>query len=261
MGLDAPCVVLTWTWAISRSTGRALAFRPAAAMFLVVWSIYLADRLIDVARCRDWSQTTGRLRFGRRFRPLFWVCLVSNIVGIIAFLSTGLPADVLGRAMVVAAGVALYFLLFVVPVMPLGKLPGKEFGVGLFFALGAFACLSTTTHAIPLFVSVGLLVAYNCLVIAAKDAQNDQLNDAGAASHWWNTMARDLLWFGAVLTFAWAAAAFHSPGGAFFLSASASAAGLTTLHRTRARFSSDSVRALADFALFTPLAIFPVSAG
>src|SRR5436190_13634925 len=74
LGLDAPCVVLTWTWAISRNSDSILSFRPAAAMFLVVWSIYLLDRLIDVAQCGNWQQATGRLRFGRRYRSLFLAC-------------------------------------------------------------------------------------------------------------------------------------------------------------------------------------------
>ena len=67
LGLDAPCVVSTWTWATSRSSDAALPIRPAAALFLVVWSTYLTDRLIDVARCQDWTHATGRFRFGRDF--------------------------------------------------------------------------------------------------------------------------------------------------------------------------------------------------
>src|SRR3954468_19774137 len=98
MGLDAPCVVTTWAWAVSRSAGLPFAFRPAAAMFLVVWSIYLTDRLIDVARCRDWEQATGRLRFGRRFRPLFVVCLALCAAGLAALVWLGLPWDVFWRA-------------------------------------------------------------------------------------------------------------------------------------------------------------------
>src|SRR6266571_3288061 len=80
LGLDAPCVVLTWTWAISQNSEAVLSIRPAAAMFLVVWSIYLLDRLIDVARCNDWQQATGRLRFGRRYRPLFLACLSGCVI-------------------------------------------------------------------------------------------------------------------------------------------------------------------------------------
>src|SRR6185312_10570461 len=83
MGLDAPCVVLTWTWATSRAADVALPVRPAAGLFLVVWVIYLSDRLVDVATCRDWTKATGRLRFGRQYRPLFLTCLGFCAVGLL----------------------------------------------------------------------------------------------------------------------------------------------------------------------------------
>src|SRR5437016_959480 len=154
LGMDAPCVVLTWTWAISQDSELILSFRPGGAMFLVVWSIYLLDRLIDVARCSDWQKATGRLRFGRRYRLLFLACFSLCMIGIVAFLVAGLPVEVIWRAAYVALGLTLHFLVFVVPVFIREKLPGKEFGVGLFFALGAFACLGYTIGMLPLLMSI-----------------------------------------------------------------------------------------------------------
>lgn len=258
LGLDAPCVVLTWTWAISSSSKAALPIRPAAALFLVVWSIYLADRLIDVARCRDWSQATGRLRFGRDWRPLFWACLGFCITGILAILWVGLPAEVLWRAAAVSLGVGLHFLAFVVPVFLREKLPGKEFGVGLFFALGAYACLGATRNELPLFGSVALVVAFNCLIIAARDASSDWANDPGGASRWWQTMSRDLLWIGVALTLMSLLAATLVQTTAFYLSVAAACAAATALHRYACRLSGDALRALADFALFTPIPVIGV---
>jgi MFS family permease len=255
LGLDAPCVVLTWTWATSRNFQAALSFRPAAAMFLVVWSIYLLDRLIDVVRCTDWTQATGRLRFGRRYRPLFLVCFGFCITGIVALLIAGLPADVIWRAIFVALGLTVHFLAFVVPVIVRDKLPGKEFGVGLFFALGAYACLGYAAGMWPLLVSIGLVVAFNCLVIAARDADSDRANDPGGASRWWRTMTRDLFWCGAGLTMASGLAAIVARETSFYASVAAAFLGLTVLHRNSHRLSGDAVRAVADFALFTPLLV------
>ena len=62
LGLDAPCVVSTWCLAIAHSTGKRPAGVVMAALFLTVWSIYLADRLTDVARCTDWRSVSGRMR-------------------------------------------------------------------------------------------------------------------------------------------------------------------------------------------------------
>ncbi len=255
LGLDAPCVVLTWTWAISRASDVALPICPAAALFLVVWLIYLADRLIDVAGCRDWTGATGRLRFGRDWRALFYACLGSCLVGILALLAAGLPANVLWRAAAVALGVSLHCLAFVIPVFPWGKLPGKEFGVGLFFALGAYACLGATKQTLPLLGSVAAVVAFNCLVIAARDADSDRANDPGGASQWWATLHRDLLWIGSALTLAAIFAAVLAHETAFYYSVAAAFALLTLLHRYAGRWSPDAVRALADFALFTPIPV------
>jgi hypothetical protein len=255
LGLDAPCVVLTWTWAASRAAEVALPVLPAVALFLVVWSIYLSDRLIDVARCRDWSQATGRLRFGRDWRWLFIACLGVCLLGIAAVLAVGLPAAVIVRAGLVAIGVGLHFLLFVIPSLWQTKLPGKEFGVGLFFALGAAACLGVTTAMLPLFVSIAAVVAFNCLVIAARDAASDRANDPGGASHWWPTIDRDLFWIGILLAIAAVVSAVATSQVAFFASVAAAFALLTVLHRVASRLSGDSVRALADYALLTPMVV------
>ncbi len=258
LGLDAPCVVLTWTWAASRASNVPLQIFPTIALFLVVWTIYLGDRLIDVARCHDWTEATGRLRFGRDWRWLFIACLVLCLAGIATVLTIGLPAAVIIRAGFVALGVGLHFLLFVMPAFRRSKLPGKEFGVGLFFALGAAASLGVTPTLLPLLVSIASVVAFNCLVIAARDAASDRANDPGGASHWWPTIDRDLVWIGVVLTLAAivAAAVWRQP--AFFVSAAAALTLLTLLHLVAGRLSGDAVRALADFALLTPLVLIPL---
>jgi hypothetical protein len=250
--------VLTWTWAISQSSDSTMAFRPAAAMFLVVWSIYLLDRLIDVARCSDWQLATGRMRFGRRYRPLFLVCGCLSTLGIVVLLIAGLPGEVIIRAAFVAVGLALHFLVFVVPVFMRDKLPGKEFGVGLFFALGAWACLGYSAGMLPLLSSIGLLVAFNCLVIAAKDAESDRANDPGGASQWWRTMKRDLLWFGVAMTSAFALAGTFASERTFYIAIATAFLGLTALHVCSKRMGGDAVRAVADFALFTPLPVFGI---
>lgn len=259
LGLDAPFVVSTWTWAVAQNTIRELPERAVAAMFLVVWSIYLSDRLIDVARCRDWSEATGRLRFGRRLRPLLVACLIACLVGIAGLLWLGLPYGVIARASLVAIGVGVHFMVFVVPVFFRSKLPGKELGVGLFFALGAFACLGATIRQIPLFLGITVVVGFNCLVIAARDSESDCVNDPGGASRWWTTINRDLTWCGVGFTLLSTAAAFAMVETAFFVSLTAAFAALLLLHLRSSRLSGDAVRALADYALLTPVFIVPLA--
>ncbi|HEX3152288.1 MAG TPA: hypothetical protein VHR66_29715 [Gemmataceae bacterium] len=258
LGLDAPCVVTTWTWATSRACDIALPFRTAAALFLVVWFIYLSDRLVDVARCQDWTQATGRLRFGRTFRTLFLAGLCLCVAGLIGILWAGLPEEVVLRALVVALGVLVHCLAFVTPIILRRKLPGKEFGVGLFFAFGAWACLGGMPRTWPFLASIALVVAFNCLVIAARDADSDRANDPGGASRWWRTINRDSLGLGVVFTLTAALTAIVLRETPFYISVAVAFAGLTALHRNARRLSGDAVRALADFALFTPIPVMCV---
>lgn len=259
LGLDAPLVALTWTWAISHAAQSVLRTRATTMLFLVVWSIYLLDRLIDVARCKDWAHATGRLRFGRCFPQFFWTCLGVCITGMIAMLWIGLRSEVVWRGTIVFLGVCLHFLVFVVPVFLRKKLFGKELGVGLFFAFGAYACLGGTMRSLPLFGALALVVTFNCLVIASRDADSDRANDPGGASHWWRNMHRDLLWIGAAFTCAALAAAALAAETAFYLSLAAACGALTVLHLRSRHLRGDTVRSLADFALLTPLPVMGVA--
>jgi hypothetical protein len=166
-----------------------------------------------------------------------------------------LPTEVIERGAVVAVGVGLHCLAFVTPVVLAVKLPGKEIGVGLFFALGTFACIGATRSSLPMLLSIALVVSFNCLVIAARDADSDRANDPGGASRWWRTIHRDLLQVGVGLTLTAAFIAILVHESAFYLSVATAFAGLTVLHRLAPRLSGDAVRAIADFALFTPIPI------
>ena len=75
LGLDAPVVVVVWTLAIGSTYDLAAPWQSYAILAATVWAIYLADRLIDVSRCQDWSSATARLGFGRRFWLVFVICL------------------------------------------------------------------------------------------------------------------------------------------------------------------------------------------
>lgn len=110
-----------------------------------------------------------------------------------------------------------------------------------------------TLAMLPLFSSIALVVALNCLVIAARDADSDRANDPGGASQWWPTLNRDLLWIGIALTLTTMFAAVLAGETAFYFSVAAASALLTVLHRYAGQLSPDAVRALADLALITPL--------
>ena len=93
------------------------------------------------------------------------------------------------------------------------------------------------------------------------NAESDRANDPGGASRWWQTMNRDLFWLGVALTLVAVSCSIALRETAFYLSLGAAFGALTLLHRRALRLSGDAVRALADFALFTPIPIMGVLNG
>ena len=57
LSLDAPTVAALWTYFIARANHVQLSYAVPAAMFLAVWLIYAADRLLDTRHL-----ATGRPR-------------------------------------------------------------------------------------------------------------------------------------------------------------------------------------------------------
>lgn len=250
-------VVCTWT--LAAAAGRQREFSPGAlaALFFTVWAIYLADRLVDVARCRDWSQATGRMHFGRRYRRTFVSCLAGTVAANLILLIAGVvPRDAALRALWVGVAMVGYALLFVVPLIFGKRLPGKEFCVGLFFAAGAWAAMGGPAVDFPL-ICIAALVAFNCLLISARETETDAVIDPSSAGQWWRTIRRDLVWVGIVaagctLTVPTEGARYVSPFVLFCASVFLAFGGMVWLHAVATRCSADSVRALADFCLLAP---------
>jgi len=198
------------------------------------------------------------MKFGHRFRWLFALCLAMNAAGLSLLFATGLPMTVVNRGVIVGAGMAVYFALFVSPIFH-GKLPGKEFGVGLFFSLGCYCVLGVELRTTPMFVGLAGLVTYNCLVISARDREVDSHADPGAASQWWQGMDRDLTVVGGALFALAAGCALIGIDTWFYVVLAAAFFFLVLLHHQAANHSSDAVRALADFCILTPLPLLAYS--
>jgi hypothetical protein len=255
--LDSPAVALAWTGAVGRAVGQDLPPRVAWGFFLFVWSIYLADRLLDVAGCPDWRSVPERLRFGRRHRRwLFGALLVS--LGVTLWLACGVSWEILRRALLTVPGVLVYFALFVKPVSGT-KLPGKEFAIGLFCTFPvwvAFGWHDEFARILPLYAG---LVSCNCLVIASRERELDRGVDPGAATRWWPALQRDVPWIGLVLAASGAVAwglTLRAGRGALsgvFLAEILAALGLVGLHLRARRLSAERVRLFADLCLLVPV--------
>lgn len=257
LGLDAPFVATTWTVAIALSAGESVRPAVALALWSTVWLIYLADRLYDVASCRDWTQAPGRMAFGRDYR---WLLIAATSVPaiIITIVVHGgyLPRQVFQRGAGVAACFFLYILLFVRPVGFTKKLPGKEFAIGLFFVLGAFVVLGVTRILLAYYGILYAIVVFNCLIISAKDVEYDTLNDKAGAGSWWPHLDRDLNRIGVLLVVLLSLSPLLGVTAGFAVVSVSSMVLMLLLHRFSRKLSADAVRALADFCLLTPWVLF-----
>ncbi len=259
LSLDAPTVAATWTIFIARAAHVALPLFAPAAMFLAVWMIYAADRLMDarLMDARGQRQLEARHRFHGRHRTGFQTALAVAglaMLPLIAAMPTRTRREYLALGGMLLLWLALIHLLGRRLRMP------KELAVGFFFSAAVFIpTVSRSSHAglvLPaLFVAN--LCSLNCLFIYAWEHPPSQ---KGAKPHATTEFGLRGLEGIAVasIVLPLAMMPFAGLSGApILLAASVGAASLLGLHRARARFDRMGLRAAADLALLSPLLLLP----
>jgi hypothetical protein len=257
LSLDAPSVAAVWTWFIGQAMGVGLPRVEVAAMFVAVWILYAADRLLD-ARALDSGRNPehialeARHLFHHGHRNGFRWGIASGCTVLVALLTRFPLAEL--RLDVMLGGLLLGWLLAVH--VGARALP-KEFAVGIFFA--AATALPTLARAPWLgrelsfpAVLFAALCSLNCLFISAWEQDAGACNQAHrltriAASH-----AR---WLGLLLAAGAAAAMPFDGAGVRPLLAAIALAALLLLavDALRERLGRTTLRALADLVLLTPL--------
>ncbi|NOY00829.1 MAG: hypothetical protein GXP30_14030 [Verrucomicrobia bacterium] len=261
LSLDAPIVAVVWLGAFSRAFDSPVAWSVYAVLFLAVWSIYVADRLLDGLRQKNWSLATGRHRFVRRHQKGF-VGLLAVILSLGAVITLeALPADLILAGFILCLLVVLYFTAFVRLFPQLKPLRAKEFACGLVFALGTALGVNAVRSGVfnepekyltPILLFAALCI-YNCLIIAARERCEDRANDPVAASVWWKQLDRDLTVLGVVLLMGGGIAWLLSGQSYLYPACLLSALALVSVHFFQGRFSDSLSRVLADVTLLGPL--------
>jgi len=264
LSLDAPTVAALWTWFVARCCGVALPWRAPATMFLAVWMLYAADRLLD-ARLLDTEPATAlpeleeRHRFHHRHKKAF----LAGIAGASILLTALLPrinfAALRLYALLASLLFAYFFLIHIYPSnnssASAHRLP-KELAVGIFFPAAVFiptvarapGLRLTLAPAALLFAAVCTL---NCLYLYAWEHPGSR-----ESAHWTTRFAtRHLRALSGITALLCAVVfAFEARGVALLVVASGvSALLLLLLHLLRDRFAAIHLRAAADMALLTPL--------
>jgi hypothetical protein len=239
VGLDAPVVAVLWQRFLGDAFGVSVPPVASAALGLVVWSIYLADRWLDARPGRP-QESAPRHRFAAGNRVSIGVAAIM-VAGAALAMAPFLPIHYVLNAAAVAIALAAYLTaVHAIGARGLGELT-KALLVGLIFAAGAAVPLAADRPdiAVAWLPAVGAFAStcwLNCRLIAGWEASVRVRHLAG--------------WVAALLAIF---LGVRSPRPVAL--AVAGAVGLlAVLHVMRARVPVELRRVLADVAMLTPLA-------
>lgn len=264
LSLDAPLVAVAWLYIFAKTWRvQYLPWIAYLALGLVVWIIYVVDRLLGATVNEgNFEKLEARHLFHKKHQRVFRV-----LVGLAAFVTTalvisGMPVSIYSYAAVGGILVAGFFSLSLFSPAHSDDLPyGKNILAGLAFAYGTsiIAYVYTSFEFWELLLSEELLCfAVLCILnIFAIDLweHSSKASDLDTKASDEIALTLPLLLLGAAaLIFAWKDNEMTTRP--FFYAILTGAASLYVLNRTRSRFEKEQLRVLADVALLIPFVIF-----
>lgn len=259
LSLDAPVIALLWQGFLAASMHVSLTFAGRAVLGLAVWSVYIADRLLDVRRHGN-AIISARHRFHQEHPKLMAGLLAVAISGaaVITFLQARI-ALVRGGA-VVAVCVLLYFAL-IHRANSFARVP-KEIAVALVFACGIILAPWTRTQYKESLLVEGAALFLACVAntVAIEVFEWRRLRQMrGGAPHPLTIMiGRHYAAFCAT-AMAGCTSVFAIQAGEarpILLAVALSVLALLCLVRIQHRLSPDAFRVLADAALLSPIPVW-----
>jgi hypothetical protein len=261
LSLDAPTVAALWTWFIASANHVSLPMVGILAMFLAVWMLYVADRLLDARLLSQHPLDAGSLEarhhFHHRHRSSFLIGLLLASIAL-ASLLPHLSSEVIHLYLILGGLVFAYFVLIHASESA-HRLP-KEFAVGICFAAAIF--IPTVAHQpdlrlrlLPLALLFASLCTLNCLFIFSWEHDSEQTDAhpiTRVALQYLPKLTTTMTIIGLSLCLLdhrapWPIAAASMLS--LFL--------LQLLHCYRRHIPSVTLRAAADLALMTPLLLLP----
>jgi len=252
LSLDAPLIAICWQALFAKSHMIQLSWLEPCLLFLTVWLIYVADRLLDGFKLDLSKAHSARHAFYVEHRGLMTTVWL-GVAGLTVFLAFSfLSIPLLYTGLITLGLCALYGLGVHRFKAFLGL--SKEVQISFVFALGsALAVLvqGTTVSSVAMVLGFAVLCFLNCLVIAFLEKQLDAEQNALSLAQQVPDLERylnlSLLGF-AVLSFV--PTLFLA---SFFCLALALAALALLALRQSGLASIELRRVLADAALLTPL--------
>ena len=163
--VDAPMVAVAWQALLAECTGTPLRMVARVILFLTVWLIYIADRLLDTRQPAQ-APEPERHQFYRVHRRAAYVTAAMILATDAVLILLELLPVVFRTGLLTFAGVSVYF--FILHGMSI-SFP-KEAAVAILFTIGTFLVAFTRTpqpvmNLLPAAVSFCLLCLANLLAI------------------------------------------------------------------------------------------------
>ena len=261
--LDAPTVAVSWSEAFAWAAGVRLPLWVPVLIALAVWSVYVADRLLD-AKAELRAARLDRLRerhlFHWRHRRLFAPMAFAGAFAAACIFFAAAPAAVREHDSLLAAASLVYFAGVhtgrKTPLLP------KEFLVGMLFTAG---CLlptwSRTAFPTPAAIWLALVPAVFFALLAWLNCFTIDRWERGLAAATARSVALPAVLLGAAgIVLAVALSVQQQRCAALVGCGAAAALLLALLDRLRARLGPVVLRAAADLVLLTPIALVPFAA-
>jgi hypothetical protein len=264
LSLDAPLVAVVWlylfakTWGVNYHPGHGY-----GVLALVVWVMYVVDRLLDAALRGQSPRCQARHRFHLKHRSKFLLVAALAAVTALVLVLWKIPMAIFSYVIVEGFLVAGFFAMAVFAAPETEEIPyAKNILAGAAFAFGTAMVAHVYLYDQGIrdlllsreFIAFAVLCMLNISAIDLWEHANRNPDpEVKAADELALTLPLTLLG-GASLIFALKAEEHSSRP--FFYAILTGAALLHILNRTRARFSLESLRVLADVALVAPALVF-----
>jgi hypothetical protein len=264
LSLDAPLVAVVWLYLFAKTWG--VDYHPGheyGLLALVVWMLYVIDRLLDAALRGDSPRCQARHRFHTKHRRKFMggVVLAGCVALVLVLLKS--PMAIFSYLIVESFLVAGFFAMAVFTAAEVEEIPyAKNIFAGAAFAFGTAMVAHVYLYDRGIwdllksreFIGFAVLCMLNMSAIDlwehAERSQNPEVKATDELS-----LTLPLAVLGAA-SLVFALRAEDQSARPFFYAILTGAALLHILNRNRARFSMESLRVLADVVLVAPALVF-----
>jgi hypothetical protein len=266
LSLDAPTIAALWVWFIAAADHIRLPLSSVVAMFIAVWMLYAADRLLDTrlldSQLPVEQHLEARHYFHHRHRTAFLTGILLASTAL-APLLLRLSTEAIHLYLILGGLLFGYFIL-IHATRSAHRFP-KEIAVGIFFAAATFIPTvarqpSLRLALLPSALLLSMLCSLNCLFIYDWEHDPERPSGPDHPTHATTRFALGHLpLFAIVIAFAgmMLAALYHRAPWQIPLATALAAILLLVLHHRRHHIAPLALRAAADLVLLTPLLLVP----